>query len=93
VKPGPEFVGSLGGVVGLLIFLLSYPSAIFVFLYRNDWKTFLDLPAQREKTEMMYKNIAGYRPMAKYYYPLFMIRRFVFILIPVVFAGLSTIQI
>lgn len=93
LKPGPEFAGGLGGVVGLTIFLLSYPGAIFTFLYRHDWKTFLDTKQQREKTEKMYTNIAGYRPWAKYYYPIFMLRRFIFVLIPTIFGSLTVIQL
>lgn len=93
LKPGPDFAGGLGAVVGLSCYCVGYPAVVFGFLWKHDWKTFLDTKAQRERTEKMYFNIAGYRSLAKYYYPIFMFRRLLFVLIPAVFATSQTLQL
>ena len=75
--------------VPLLMQLLLFP--IFCAIALLKFRIRLDEPAIRERIEKMYVNIsmkkAMREPKTVLYYPVFMIRRLMFVLIPILFSN------
>lgn len=90
--PAVVELGQLGPLYGIGAFLIGYPAVCFHWLVKNRDK--LETKEARSKCGKLYTGIALYRSYnVIFYYPAFMIRRVVFVFIPIILAGYSTFQI
>lgn len=85
-------MSDFGPIVGLGGFLISYPSICAYYTWKN--RGIIHTKEEQKKTGKLYTGIALYRSYgAAFYYPVFMARRFLFVVIPIIFKGRPYLQI
>ena len=85
-------MSDFGPIVGLGGFLISYPAICAYYTWKN--RGIIHTKEEQKKTGKLYTGIALYRSFSTaFYYPVFMARRFLFVLIPIIFAGRPYLQI
>ena len=92
ILPASFAILELGPVLGILMYLLSYPIICFNWLANN--RSILGTKEAKQKCGKLYTNIAIYRSHnVIFYYPVFILRRLCFVLIPTLLANHRYLQI
>ena len=86
----PSF-GLVAMLVTFFTFLVGYPINCFNWLFKNQDQ--LRKKEVQKKYGKLYEKVAVWRHRAIYYYPAFILRRFAFVMVPVIFPQLSGVQV